>query len=80
MLVPRDVPDLIYTPVRINGIAGMAVVDSGANMSFIAQEFVQKYDLPIKQAQGAITDGKGKKMASRVGTVQVNVLNGERTI
>lgn len=72
----EEMQKLLHTPILINGVSGMALVDSGADCSYISQEFVQKNNLQISPARGMIKSGNGEKMADRIGAVSVSVRNG----
>lgn len=71
---------LIYTPVEINGVPGTALVDSGTTSMFIAKKFVEENELSMLPANGIIRDGAGGNLADRIGTVDIEVRNGEKTV
>lgn len=71
-----DGGNLIFTPVSINGFSELALVDSGADASYVSKEFVQKHDIPINPMKGIIRGGNGERMEDRIGTVTVVVENG----
>lgn len=77
---PNENGDLIHTPVIINGIKGMALVDSGATHSFISTEFAQSHNLKLTKVEGFVRGATGENVAPRTGTTLVTVQNGTRTV
>jgi len=65
----NPVKRLIYTPININGIPGMALVDSGATDMFISRRFVEENNVKMEAISGEIIGGGGKKLADRIGDV-----------
>ena len=68
-------------PVQINGHSATALVDTGANTSFIAQAYAKQLDLPIKQAEGIIELAVPGFSTPRIGhTDQVQLTCGNETL
>lgn len=67
---------LMHTPVKIDGVKGTDLVDSGANYYFATKAFVKKNGTTIIQIKGDIQGGTGRQMADRDGTETVLVKNG----
>ncbi len=80
MNIPGGTNKLLYTPVTIEGVDALALVDSGASTMFIADRFVKEHGIELNEVKGTITGGTGLKLAERIGTVSVTVENGGRNV
>lgn len=68
--------NLLHTPVLIKEIEGVALVDSGASVSFLSQAFVQKHEIKFTPVTGLIQGGNGMKIAARQGKTKLPIHNG----
>ena len=71
---------LIHTPVTIDDIEGMALVDSGADELLISRKIVQESNLRFSPGAGAVKDGTGKTTEEYQGVSHVTVKNGDRVV
>jgi hypothetical protein len=64
------------TPVTINGNIASALVDSGANPSYISLEWVKRLELVVTPATSTTTVSRAGKLEKSLGSVVIDCGNG----
>lgn len=53
----QDVNSLIFVPIKINGVHGQALIDTGADVSFLNESFARQSNATLDEARTALLRG-----------------------